>query len=114
MPLTLFIATNTLPREQSTHGEITEILNERLAGARNVAGTLRWLKSGESFTADAGQRHQLLYVMEGSGSISLERQSHDVSRGMGAYLGPAETATIQAAPGGTLKVFHLVVPQIPR
>jgi hypothetical protein len=33
---------------------------------------------------------------------------------MGVYLGPSETATIQAADGATLKFFHLVVPQIPK
>jgi hypothetical protein len=33
---------------------------------------------------------------------------------MGLYLGPLESATLQAAPGATLKIFHLVVPQIPK
>ena len=114
MPKTRFIDTNTLPRETSAHGEFTDILNDRLAGARNVAGTLRWLKSGETFTAAAGHQHQLLYVMEGRGSIRLEQHTHDLTHGMGAYLGPSETAVLQAAPGAAIKVLHLVVPQIPK
>lgn len=114
MPQTLFIDTNTLPREKSAQGEFTEILNDRLAGAKNVLGTLRWLKSGETLAANAANRHQLLYVMEGNGSIRLENKTHNVSQGMGVYLGPSEGATIQAAQGATIKLFHLVVPQIPK
>ena len=114
MPNTLFIDTNKLPRKQTPQGELTEILNNELAGAKNVLGVLRWLKSGEKFNADASDKHQLIYLMEGEGSITLENKEHDVKKGMGVYLGPSETATIQAAPGAALKLFHLVVPQIPR
>ena len=35
-------------------------------------------------------------------------------KGGGIYLGPSESATIQAASGASLKLFHLVVPQIPK
>ena len=115
MPETLFIDTNTLPRQAMPQGgEMTEVLNGVLAGAKNVVGTLRWLQSGERFDAAAADRHQLLYLMEGAGSIALEGKSHDVTKGMGVYLGPAETATITAAPGSVVKLFHLVVPQIPK
>ena len=114
MPNTLFIDTNKLPRKQTPQGELTEVLNNELTGAKNVLGMLRWLKSGEKFSADAGDKHQLIYLMEGEGSITLERKEHEVKKGMGVYLAPSETAAIQAAPGGTLKLFHLVVPQIPR
>jgi mannose-6-phosphate isomerase-like protein (cupin superfamily) len=51
--------------------------------------------------------------MEGSGKIRLDNKDYDVSRGAGVYLGPSETATIQAAGGSRLKLFHLVVPRIP-
>ena len=111
---TRFIDTNKLPRKQTPQGEMTEILNNELAGAKNVLGTLRWLKSGETFKADAGAKHQLVYLMEGKGTINLENKNHEVTKGMGIYLGPAETATISAASGSTVKIFHLVVPQIPR
>jgi quercetin dioxygenase-like cupin family protein len=114
MPNTLFIDTNKLPRKQTPQGELTEILNNELAGAKNVFGVLRWLKSGEKFSADASDKHQLIYLMEGEGSITLEKKEHDVKKGMGVYLGPSETAVIQAAPGAVLKLFHLVVPQIPK
>jgi glyoxylate utilization-related uncharacterized protein len=114
MPKTLFIDTNKLPRVKMPQGEATEILNEKLAGAKNVLGTLRWLKSGEKYQAEASSKHQLLYLMEGKGSIELENKKHDVSKGMGVYLGPKESATIQAADGASLKIFHLAVPQIPK
>jgi glyoxylate utilization-related uncharacterized protein len=114
MPKTLFIDTNKLPRVKMPQGEATEILNEQLAGAKNVLGTLRWLKSGEKYKADASDKHQLLYLMDGRGSIELENKQHEVSKGMGVYLGPSETATIQAADGASLKIFHLAVPQIPK
>jgi glyoxylate utilization-related uncharacterized protein len=114
MPRTLFIDTTKLPRQPMTGGgAMTEILNDALAGAKNVVGTLRWLDPGGRFAAAPADRHQLLYLMEGAGSITLEGKSHGVTQGMGLYLGPFESATIEAAPGATLKIFHLVVPRIP-
>ena len=109
-----FIDTNKLPRVQTPQGAATEILNQQLAGAKNVLGTLRWLKSGEKFHASPSDKHQLIYLMEGKASIELQGKSHDVAKGMGVYLGPKEGASIQAAPGAAVKLFHLVVPQIPR
>jgi hypothetical protein len=110
---TIFIDTNTLPRTKTPQGEFTEILNGVLAGAKNVLGVLRWIKPGETFNADAGNKHQLLYLMEGQGSINLQNKAHEVSKGMGIYLGPFETAVISAT-SSTVKVFHLTVPQIPK
>lgn len=112
MPGTIFIDTNTLPRTATPQGEFTEILNGPLAGAKNVLGVLRWIRPGETFTADAGNKHQLLYLMEGKGVINLQNKGHEVTKGMGIYLGPSETATVSAT-AGTVKVFHLTVPQIP-
>jgi glyoxylate utilization-related uncharacterized protein len=114
MPKTLFIDTNKLPRVKMPQGEATEILNAHLTGAKNVLGTLRWLKSGEKFQAESTNRHQLIYLMEGKGSIHLEGKDHDVTKGMGVYLGPSESAVIQAAMGASVKLFHVVVPQIPK
>jgi len=111
---TLFIDTNALPRVQTPEGEATEILNAGLCGAKNVLGTLRWLKSGESYTAPTEGKHQLIYLMEGKGSIRLDGKDYAVEKGAGVYLGPAETATIRAAEGASAKLFHLVVPLIPR
>lgn len=112
-----FIDTNKLPRVKTPQGEVTEILSERLEGAKNVFGTLRWLEPGEKFQTEQQPKHQLIYLMEGQGSIRLNNKDgnkdYDVARGAGVYLGPSESATIQAAPGSTLKLFHLVVPRIP-
>lgn len=113
MPNTTFIDTNALPRVPTPEGEVTEILNGALVGAKNVLGVLRWIRPGETFKADAGNKHQLLYLMEGAGNINLENKSHEVTKGMGIYLGPSETATVSAT-GSTVKLFHLTVPQIPR
>jgi hypothetical protein len=109
---TTFIDTNMLPRVKTPQGEATEVLNSALVGAKNVLGTLRWLKSGKRFDAAPLDKHQLIYLMEGSGTIRLENKDYDVPRGAGVYLGPSETATIKATEA--LKLFHLVVPQIPK
>jgi glyoxylate utilization-related uncharacterized protein len=111
---TTFINTNELPRLKGPQGEFTEILNGPLAGAKNVLGTLRWLFSGETFSADPLDKHQLIYLMEGKGTIRLENKDFAVTRGAGIYLGPSESATLRAADGASLKLFHLIVPQIPK
>ncbi|MGP0090957.1 MAG: AraC family ligand binding domain-containing protein [Xanthobacteraceae bacterium] len=109
-----FIDTNKLPRTPSTgRGEVTEVLNEALCGAKNVLGTLRWLKPGETYAVDKSDKHQLIYLMEGKGSINLDNKRYDVGKGAGIYLGPSETATIEVAQGAALKLFQLVVPKIP-
>jgi quercetin dioxygenase-like cupin family protein len=79
-----------------------------------VLGALRWLRSGEAFTAEPLDKHQLIYLMEGKGTIRLENKDYEVSRGAGVYLGPAESASLRAAEGASLKLFHLVVPRIPK
>jgi mannose-6-phosphate isomerase-like protein (cupin superfamily) len=107
---TIYIDTNQLPRVKTPQGEVTEILNEHLAGAKNVHGSLRWLKSGEKFTAEPLNKHQLLYFMEGDGTIRLENKDYQVGKGAGVYLGPSETASIEAKTGSTVKLFHLTVP----
>jgi glyoxylate utilization-related uncharacterized protein len=109
-----FINTNELPRVHTPQGEFTEILNHALCGAKNVLGMLRWLDGGQQFTPETVNKHQLIYLLEGSGKIRLEGKDYDVAKGAGVYLGPSETATIQAADGASLKLFHLVVPQIPK
>lgn len=111
---TTFINTNELPRIKGPQGEVTEILNGPLVGAKNVLGALRWLGPGEAFTADALDKHQLIYLMEGKGTVRLENKDYEVSRGAGVYLGPAESASLKAAEGASMKLFHLVVPQIPK
>jgi quercetin dioxygenase-like cupin family protein len=114
MPLT-FIDTNRLPKQASSgHGEVVEVLNSALCGAKNVHGSVRFLKPGEIFAPEAIAKHQLIYLMEGKGRIRLDGRDYDVEKGAGVYLGPAEAATISAANGASLKLFHLIVPQIPK
>jgi hypothetical protein len=110
-----FIDTNKLPKVRSAgQGEAAEVLNEALCGARNVQGSLRWLKPSEEFKPVPTNRHQLIYLMEGKGSIRLNDRDYAVEKGAGIYLGPSETATIKAAGGASVKLFHLVVPHIPK
>ena len=109
-----FIDTNTLPRVKTPEGEVTEVLNNTLQGAKNVLGTLRWLTSGEQFHTEPQEKHQLIYLMEGNGTIHLEDKDYEVPRGAGVYLGPSETATIRPAEGQSVKLFHLIVPKIPK
>ena len=109
-----FLNTNRLPRKQTGEGEVTVVLDRDLCGAKNVVASLRWLKPGEKFEAEASNNHQLLYLLEGKGSIRLDNKDYDVSKGAGVYLGPSERARIQPASNASLKLFHLVVPQIPR
>lgn len=109
-----FVDTNTLPRVETAQGAMTEVLNSVLQGAKNVLGTLRWLKPGQQFKAEPLDKHQLIYLMEGSGTVNLENKDYEVPKGSGVYLGPSETATIKASTGDTMKLFHLIVPQIPQ
>ena len=108
-----FIDTNTLPRVKTPQGEVTEILNQQLMGAKNVFGTLRCLQAGESFAAEASDKHQLIYLMDGAASIRLNGAEYDVKKGAGVYLGPGEGATLSAS-AKPAKLFHLIVPQIPK
>jgi len=107
-----FIDTSQLPKKKTPQGEVTEVMNRELCGAENVLGTLRWLKSGERFKAQSSDKHQLIYLMEGQGKINLDNRNYDVSKGAGVYLGPSESAIIEAVDGTSMKLFHLVVPRI--
>ena len=110
-----FIDTNKLARRSTAgEGDVTEVLNEALCGARNVRGSLRWLKPMETFKPEMTNKHQLIYLMQGKGHIRLNDRNYDVGKGAGIYLGPSETATIKASSGASLKLFHLIVPQIPK
>jgi quercetin dioxygenase-like cupin family protein len=94
-------------------GEAAEIVNSALCGPKNGLATLRWLKKGERLEPPArSATHQLIYLMEGSGVMTLNGKDYPVSRGAGVYLGPNESAAIRAGADGTLKLFHLVVPEV--
>jgi mannose-6-phosphate isomerase-like protein (cupin superfamily) len=94
-------------------GEVAEIMNEQLCGAKNGLGMLRWLGTGDKLDAQAKQNeHQLIYLMDGSAVIALNGKDYEVGKGAGIYLGPAEKASVRHAGSGTLKLFHLVVPKL--
>jgi hypothetical protein len=109
-----YIDTGHLPKEGSTgHGEVVEVLSNALCGARNVHGSVRSLRSGETFAPETILKHQLIYLMEGDGRIRLDGRNYDVGKGAGVYLGPSETAHFEATVGASLKIFHLIVSTIP-
>ena len=109
-----YIDTNEIPRTRTAGaGEVAEILNNQLCGAKNVLGMLRWLTKGEQLDAISdANTHQLLYLMEGEGTITLNAKDHRVGKGAGIYLGPSESARIAQTGSTPLKIFHLVVPKI--
>jgi mannose-6-phosphate isomerase-like protein (cupin superfamily) len=111
---TTFIHTADCARQRVAGvGEVAEILNPKLCGAKNVLGMLRWLRGSDRLApAPRAATHQLLYVMEGDGVIALDGKDYAVGRGAGVYLGPNETAAIRPSGSGTLKLFHLVVPEV--
>ena len=107
-----YIDTNTLPHTKTPGGEFVEVLNNALCGARNVVGTLRWLQRGQKYDASCDARtNQLLYLMEGEGTITLNAKEHAVAKGHGIYLGPTESASIAQRGTAPLKIFQLVVPR---
>jgi glyoxylate utilization-related uncharacterized protein len=112
MPNT-YIDTNKLPHTKVPgSGEFVEVLNKALCGAKNVVGSLRWLRSGEKYEAVCDARtNQLLYLMEGEGTITLNAADHQVAQGHGIYLGPSESASIAHRGSAPLKLFQLVVPK---
>lgn len=108
-----YIDTNNLARKTNPgHGEMTEVLNEALCGAKNVVGSLHWLRTSDTFKGGIRDKHQLIYIMDGNGRITLHSKSYDVGKGAGVYLGPSEEAVIEAT-NRELKLFVLVVPKIP-
>ncbi len=109
---TTFIDTGKCPRVrlQGSQGEAAEILNSDLCGAESVVGSLRWLGRGERFDAGPYQdNHQLIYLMEGEGVITLANTDYELAKGAGVYLGPLESARIAHKGAAPLKLLHLVV-----
>ena len=108
-----YIDTNRLPHTKVPgSGEVVEVLNNALCGAKNVVGSLRWLNAGEKYDASCDARtNQLLYLMDGEGTITLNGKDHQVAKGNGIYLGPTESAKIAQRGSAPLKLFQLVVPK---
>ena len=92
-----FIDTNKIPHVPVPgSGELAEIMGEKVCGAKNVVGNLRWLKPGDSLEVRPGAKvHELVYLMEGQGVIRLNSKDYPVAKGNGFYLGPNEAASIK-------------------
>jgi len=110
-----FIDTNKIPHNKiSGSGEMAEILNNQLCGAKNVVGSLRWLNAGDKLEVRTDKNtHQLVYLMEGEATITMESKDHGVRKGAGVYVGPSDFVTIKHAGTAPLKLFQLVVPRLP-
>ena len=108
-----YIDTNKLPHTKvAGSGEFVEVLNNALCGAKNVVGSLRWLNAGDTYDAkNDSKQNQLVYLMEGEGTITLNGKDHQVAKGNGIYLGPGESARIAQRGSAALKLFQLVVPK---
>jgi uncharacterized cupin superfamily protein len=109
-----FIDTNKIPHVKVPgSGEMAEIMGQKLCGAKNVVGNLRWLKPGESLEVRPSAKvHELVYLMEGQGVVCLNAKEYPVAKGNGFYVGPKESASIRQAGGATLKLLHLTVPEL--
>jgi len=111
---TTFIRTGERPRVRVPGaGEAADVLNDAICGAKNVRATLRWLKGNDRLaTEPRAATHQLVYVMDGRGVITLNGKDYPVGKGAGVYCGPGESAGVRPD-GGEVKLFHLVVPEVP-
>lgn len=111
---TTFIKTGDCARVRVPgQGEAAEVLNPALCGAQNVLARLRWLQAGDRVEATPqAATHELVYLMEGRGVISLNGRDYAVAQGAGVYVGPNEKASIVPDGPGGLKLFHLVVPEV--
>ncbi len=108
-----YIDTNRIPRRSLPgSGEVAEILNNELAGAKNVVASLHWLTDGDRLDVGAPNVHHLVYLMDGEATIRLNDADHRIGKGGGVYVGPSETARMTHAGGAPLKLFHLAVPKM--
>jgi mannose-6-phosphate isomerase-like protein (cupin superfamily) len=109
-----FIDTNKISHAKIPgSGEFAEILNKKLCGAENVVGILRWLNQGEKLDVRSDKEtHQLVYLMQGEATITLDSKDHSVRKGCGVYVGPSESVAIKQAGSDPLKLFHLTVPRL--
>jgi hypothetical protein len=110
-----YVDTNKCSRVKlgGAQGQFAEIVNKDLCGAENVVGSLRWLHKGERFdTESLEDTHQLIYLIEGDGVITLKDKDYEVLQGAGIYLEPREIASVRPAGLHTLRLLHLIVPRL--
>lgn len=113
--MTTFIDTTACERvsAKDMQGEYAEIINKELCGADNVIAMLRWIKDGQKFNAESLlDTYQVLYLLEGDATASLNGKDYEISTGMGVYLESEETTSISQRGTKTLKILHLIVPKL--
>jgi mannose-6-phosphate isomerase-like protein (cupin superfamily) len=69
---------------------------------------------GRSRDRTAGSRHELLYVVSGSGTLELEGAQHPLEQGTGAFVAPGETwSIVNSGPGELLLVAVSATADLP-
>jgi len=69
---------------------------------------------GQSRDRTAGYRHELLYVVSGSGELELDGEKHALEPGTGAFVAPGETWSIEnPGPGELLLVAVSATADLP-
>ena len=94
--------------EDARAGEYVEVLNNALCGAKNVVGTLRWVKAGERYdAANDARTNQLIYLMEGEATITLNAKvarRGEGQRDLSGAVGVGEHRAAGHRPAQTLPV----------
>ena len=88
---TTFIDTSKCERIRlpGGRGDVAEIVNGKLCKAKDVLAALRWLNAGDRFEAEPlKDTHQLVYLMDGRGVISLAGKDYDVARAPACISAP--------------------------
>ena len=103
-----YIDTNKLPHTKTPEGEYVEVLNNALCGAKNVVGTLRWVKAGRTLRRRERRAHQSARLPDGRrGHHHAEREVHRGGEGQRDLSGAVGIGAHRAAghrPAQTLPV----------
>jgi mannose-6-phosphate isomerase-like protein (cupin superfamily) len=108
------INSNTAEARAVESGLERTICSASLCGSKNLTVYRRTIRSGQQFTADAGDNYNLVYVMGGAddGQVHFGGDSHTAEEGAGVLLTPGESARFEAA-GSDLELLHMVTPKPP-
>lgn len=98
----------TLP---DNRGSAREIMNRVLCGAETGVATIRTLSAGQATDLDPlPTSKQLVYIIEGAATVSLNGTNYPVGPGAGLYLEENEGAALAQDGEPDLVALHLVVP----
>jgi mannose-6-phosphate isomerase-like protein (cupin superfamily)/CDGSH-type Zn-finger protein len=97
--------------EKAQRGELTyTYLVTAELGATYQTQVLLEVSSGASPVASLGDRHVILFVIAGAGTINISGRSFEVKATDGLYVRPSEALQLLPARSQTLKVFALSCP----